>query len=140
MSCRSIPLRAFLPLARIADVRLISLQKDFGLEQIQSLPPQMTVEVLGEDFDAGPDAFLDTAAVMQHLDLVISPNTAVTHLAGALARPVWVPLDVNSDWRWLLERTDSPWYPTARVFRQQKPGDWTTVFHEIADALVRLRQ
>jgi Flp pilus assembly protein TadD len=130
---RSMRLREFLPVARVAGVRLISLQKNFGAEQLTELPPDMKVETLGDEFDAGPDAFLDTAAIMQHLDLVIAPNTAIAHLAGALARPLLVPLDSNSDWRWLTARADSPWYPTARLFRQQSPGDWTTVFAAIAD-------
>jgi tetratricopeptide (TPR) repeat protein len=132
---RSIALREFFPLSQIPGVRLISLQKNFGAEQIHSLPTEMKVESLGDGFDSGIDAFLDTAAVMQHLDLVVSPNTAVTHLAGALARPVWVPLDTNLDWRWLVERTDSPWYPTAKLFRQQAQGDWGPVFAEIATEL-----
>lgn len=130
---RSMHLREFLPVSRVADVRLISLQKNFGAEQLQELPPEMKVETLGDDFDAGPDAFLDTAAIMQHLDLVIAPNTAIAHLAGALARPLFVPLDSNSDWRWLTSRTDSPWYSTARLFRQQSPGDWASVFAAITD-------
>jgi hypothetical protein len=130
---RSIRLSEFFPLSQIPGVRLISLQKNFGAEQIDALPSGMTVETLGDAFDAGPDAFLDTAAVMQHLDLVVGPNTAITHLAGALARPVFVPLDVDSDWRWLLERADSPWYPTARLFRQTRRGDWANVFGTIAN-------
>ena len=130
---RSMRLREFLPVARVAGVRLISLQKNFGAEQLQELPPDMKVETLGDTFDAGPDAFLDTAAIMQHLDLVIAPNTAIAHLAGALARPLLVTLDSNSDWRWLTARADSPWYPTAQLFRQPSPGDWTSVFAAIAD-------
>lgn len=130
---RSIALREFFPLSQVPGVRLISLQKNFGVEQINTLPPEMKVEILGDEFDAGPDAFLDTAAVMQHLDLVIAPNTAIAHLAGALARPLMIPLDVDSDWRWLLERTDSPWYPTATLFRQTRRGDWGGVFSAIAD-------
>jgi tetratricopeptide (TPR) repeat protein len=130
---RSVALREFLPLSQIPGVRLISLQKNSGIEQINALPPEMKVDTLGAEFDAGDDAFLDTAAVMQHLDLVIAPNTAIAHLAGALARPVLIPLDFNSDWRWFLERTDSPWYPSAKLFRQQTRGDWGTVFADIAD-------
>jgi hypothetical protein len=137
---RSIPLREFYPLSQSPGVRLISLQKNAGLEQLQSLPPDMTVEDLGDTFDSGPDAFLDSAAVMQHLDLIIAPNTAITHLAGALGRPVWVPLDMISDWRWLLGRSDSPWYPTARIFRQTVRGDWASVFQQIENALRQLRQ
>jgi tetratricopeptide (TPR) repeat protein len=130
---RSVALRAFFPLSQVPGVRLISLQKNFGAEQLQTLPPEMKIETLGDNFDAGPDAFLDTAAVMQHLDLVVAPNTAIAHLAGALARPVHIALDFNSDWRWLLDRTDSPWYPTAKLFRQRTRGDWDGVFSAIAD-------
>jgi Flp pilus assembly protein TadD len=130
---RSMRLREFLPISQIPGVRLISLQKNFGAEQLKDLPPEMKVETLGDEFDAGPDAFLDTAAIMQHLDAVIAPNTAIAHLAGALARPVLIPLDSNSDWRWLTGRTDSPWYPTAKLFRQRERGNWTDVFASIAD-------
>ena len=130
---RSVRLMEFLPVSRLERVRLISLQKNFGTEQIRALPPDMKIETLGDDFDAGPEAFLDTAAIMQHLDAVIAPNTAVAHIAGALARPVLIPLDSNSDWRWLTARTDSPWYPTARLFRQSATGNWTDVFAAIAD-------
>lgn len=137
---RSIALREFFPLSQIPGVRLISLQKNFGAEQINALPPEMKVETLGDDFDAGPDAFLDTAAVMQHLDLTVAPNTAIAHLAGALARPVFIALDINSDWRWLLDRTDSPWYPTAKLFRQPTRGDWSTVFDNISDAVRAVMQ
>ncbi len=130
---RSMRLREFLPVSQVSGVRLISLQKNFGAEQLHDLPPEMKVETPGDDFDAGPDAFLDTAAIMQHLDAVIAPNTAIAHLAGALARPVLIPLDSNSDWRWFTGRTDSPWYPTAKLFRQRTPGNWSDVFAAIAD-------
>ena len=108
-----------MPLASVPGVRLISLQKAEGTEQLAS---SMTVESLGEDFDSGPDGFIDTAAVMMNLDLVITSDTAIAHLAGALGRPVWVALRAVPDWRWLLERTDSPWYPTMRLFRQSDAG------------------
>ncbi len=125
---RSFPLRLFESLARIPGVRLISLQKNDGAEQLHNLPAGMAVETLGEDFDAGPDAFVDTAAVMENLDLVITSDTAIAHLAGALARPVWVALKFVPDWRWLLGRTDSPWYPTMQLFRQWRRDDWAGVF------------
>ena len=86
------------------------------------------VETLGADFDIPPDAFIDTAAVMENLDLVITSDTAIAHLAGALGRPVWVALKHVPDWRWLLERSDNPWYPTMRLFRQPAPNDWSGVF------------
>jgi hypothetical protein len=79
--------------------------------------------------------FGDTAALIEAMDLVISIDTAVAHLAGALAKPVWIMLPFNPDWRWLLHREDSPWYPTARLFRQPKPGDWDGVMRDVAAAL-----
>ena len=129
---RSAPLAAFVPLAAIPGVRLISLQKGFGVEQLGELPHGMRVETLGDDFDNGPDAFLDAAAAMTHLDLVITCDTSIAHLAGALGRPVWVALKKNAEWRWMRDREDSPWYPTMRLFRQQIPGEWAGVFAEMA--------
>src|SRR6185503_11414859 len=116
--------RSFAPallagIARLAGVRLIALQKGDGLKQLGQLPPGMAVERPGDDFDAGSDAFLDSAAVMQNLDLVITSDTSIMHLAGALARPVWMATKFVPEWRWLLKRSDSVWYPTARLFRQQ---------------------
>jgi tetratricopeptide (TPR) repeat protein len=131
---RAMPLLNFAPLAALANVRLISLQKGFGTEQIAALPPDVKVETLGEDFDAGPDAFVDTAAAMMALDLVVSCDTSVAHLAGALGRPVWVALKKDAEWRWLRDRDDSPWYPTMRLFRQTLHGDWRDVFAAMAAA------
>jgi len=132
---RSIPLRFFEPLSKIPGVRLISLQKHDGLDQLKDLPPDMTVEALSDDFDDGPDAFIDTAAVMTGLDLIITSDTAVPHLAGALGTPVWTLLPWVPDWRWLLNRDDSPWYPTMRLFRQPAAGDWDAVIGEVGAAL-----
>jgi tetratricopeptide (TPR) repeat protein len=129
---RSMPLTALAPLAALPNVRLISLQKGFGVEQIAALPPMMKVETLGDDFDSGSDAFVDTAAAMMALDLIISCDTSVAHLAGALGRPVWVALKKDAEWRWLRGRDDSPWYPTMRLFRQNQRGEWTHVFTEMA--------
>jgi hypothetical protein len=140
---RSFALAHFGPLAAIPGVQLISLQKGDGLQQLASLPSGMKIYTLGDDFDSGPDAFIDTAAVMQELDLVVSSDSAIVHLAGALGRPVWILLSHLPDWRWLLERDDSPWYPTARLFRQEKSGDWEGVFRRVADevaALARAKQ
>lgn len=136
-SGRSIPLRAFAPLCNVPGVLLISLQKYAGAEQLESLLPGMTVETLGEDFDAGDDAFVDCAAVMKNLDLVVSSDTAAAHLAGALGCPVWIVLKYVPDWRWMMHRDDSPWYPTARLFRQTRHGDWDEVFERIARELSR---
>ncbi|MFY9642755.1 MAG: DUF6165 family protein, partial [Rhodomicrobium sp.] len=89
----------------------------------------------GKDFDSGPHAFLDTAAVMANLDLIISVDTSVAHLAGAMGRPVLVALKHVPEWRWMLNRNDSPWYPAMRLFRQSAKGDWNGVFAEMARAV-----
>ncbi len=141
---RSIPLAALAPLARIPGVRLISLQKGPGSEQVETVAPYMSVESLGDDFDGGADAFVDTAAVMTNLDLVISTDTAAAHLAGALGRPVWILLKALPEWRWLGDdRVDNPWYPTARLFRKvrgARPGDdvWGPVVARLATEVARL--
>ena len=123
---RAMPLASFEGLSRMKGVRLISLQKGFGSEQ--SLPG---LEYLGDDFDSGPDAFLDSAAVMENLDLVITLDSALAHLAGALNRPVWVALREVPDWRWFLGRDESPWYPSMTLFRQTAHGDWAGVFAQM---------
>jgi tetratricopeptide (TPR) repeat protein len=132
---RSFPLVQCERVARLPDVRLISLQKKDGVEQLDNLPAGMKVETLGDDFDSDSDAFIDTAAVMECLDLVIAPDTANAHLAGALGRPVWVALKYVPDWRWMLDRSDCPWYPTMRLFRQAARGDWPGVFMSIETEL-----
>jgi Flp pilus assembly protein TadD len=132
---RSVPLVAFAGLAGLPDVRLISLQKGAGTEQLDHLPTGMIVETLGEDFDVGPDAFVDTAAAMAQLDLIVTCDTSIAHLAGALGAPVWVALKQVAEWRWLRDRSDSPWYPTMRLFRQRARGDWDELFGRIAVAL-----
>ncbi len=135
---RSMPLAAFAPLATVAGVRLVSLQKGFGEEQLANLPPSMRVETLGADFDSGPDAFVDAAAAMMQLDLVVTCDTSIAHLAGALARPVWVALKTDAEWRWLTGRANSPWYPTMRLFRQSRRGVWSDVFDDMRRALAEL--
>ena len=80
--------------------------------------------------------FADTAALLETLDLVVSVDTSVAHLAGALGRPVWVMLPYNPDWRWRLGRADSPWYPSARLFRQPARGDWTSVVNDVRSAIL----
>jgi tetratricopeptide (TPR) repeat protein len=131
---RSILLREFYPLSQVPNIRLISLQKNDGLEQLSALPAGMNVETPG-DFDNGPDAFVDTAAIMANLDLIVTCDTSIAHLAGALARPTWVALKYVPEWRWTLDRSDSPWYPAMRLFRQARPNDWSGVFAGIAAAL-----
>ncbi len=127
---RSIPVQRFEPLARLPGVRLISLQKDYGSEQLRSVPDWKVLD-LGNRLND----FLDTAAVMKHLDLVVTVDTAVAHLAGALGVPVWIALPTASDWRWLQNREDSPWYASARLFRQKTQGDWAEVLARMAREL-----
>ena len=132
---RSIPLTRFAALSQVPNVRLISLQKKHGLDQLASLPVGMQVESLGDEFDSGPDAFIDTAAIMKNLDLIVTSDTSIAHLAGAMGRPTWIALKRVPDWRWLMDRDDSPWYPTVRLFRQRTAGDWAPVFSNIVQAL-----
>jgi tetratricopeptide (TPR) repeat protein len=135
---RSMPLAALAPLTQVPGVSLVSLQKGPGSEQLHEVPFRDRVFDLGSQLDQGPDAFLDTAAVMAGLDLVISTDTSIAHLAGALARPTWVALPAAAEWRWLLERTDSPWYPTMRLFRQRRRGNWQSVVTALVAALTPL--
>lgn len=132
---RSFPLALLQAVGAVPGVRLISLQKVNGLEQLASLPAGMAVETLGDDFDPGPDLFVDTAAAMTACDLVITPDTSTAHLAGALGVRTWVALPYVADWRWLMGRADSPWYPATRLFRQTERGVWDSVFAEMAAAL-----
>jgi FkbM family methyltransferase len=131
---RSVPLEAFEALARVPGVRLVSLQKGPAGEQVRAVAERFDVaELPGLDETAGP--FVDTAAVLTSLDLVVSCDSAVAHLAGALGVPCWLALARAADWRWLLDRADSPWYPRHRLFRQENPGDWAALFARLADAL-----
>lgn len=125
---RSFRLAELAPIAEIPGISLVSLQKGRGTEQRAEVP--FPVHDLGPEYAAGD--WLDTAAVVSQLDLVISPDTAIAHLAGALARPVWLALPSRSEWRWLRHRDDSPWYPTMRLFRQDQLGDWKPVFSRMA--------
>jgi len=128
---RSLPLLRFAPLAKLPGVQLFSLQKGPGAEQLTRLSDRLPIIDLGSRFDS----FADTAAALANLDLVITVDTAVAHCAGALGLPVWVLLPFSPDWRWLLNREDSPWYPSMRLFRQLRPGDWEDVFSRVAAVL-----
>jgi tetratricopeptide (TPR) repeat protein len=134
-SQRSITARTLAPLGRIPRVRLYSLQVGFGSEQSADIPG--LVDFAGE-LDQKTGAFMDTAALINSLDLVITVDTSIAHLAGALGRPVWTMLCYMPDWRWMLDRGDSPWYPTMRLFRQTEKGDWGTVIDRVVSALAQL--
>ena len=132
---RVIPLRCFADLSDVPGVRLISLQK--GASELSADEKAgSSIVSLGDDFDTVRGAFVDTAAIMMNLDLVISCDTSVVHLAGALGVPVWLVAAFVPDWRWQLERSDSPWYPTMRIFRQKSPGDWSSAFQAMNAALL----
>ena len=134
---RSLPLRHFAPLARLPGVQLVSLQKGFGSEQIGTVDFPLLDFSNRLDEAAGP--FMDTAAMIQSLDLVVTPNTAICHLAGALGAPVWLVLPVAAEWRWQPDREDSPWYPSVRLFRQRVLGDWPELFERLAAAVQKHR-
>ena len=134
---RSIPLGEFAPLAAVEGVRLFSLQKGDGAEQLPKLGDLLAIDDLGPQLDNDDGAFMDTAAVMKNVDLVITSDTSTAHLAGALGVNVWLALSAAPDWRWLRDREDSPWYPTMRLFRQSRRGDWANVFYRIAQELKR---
>ncbi len=135
---RSIPLSHYAPLAKLPGVRLVNLQKGPGLDQLREVAEPWSVIDFGEELDAASGPFMDTAAIMRNLDLVITSDTAAAHLAGSLGVPVWLALQLVPDWRWLLEREDCPWYPTMRLFRQTQLGDWPDVFARIAAEVERL--
>ncbi len=135
---RSIPLECFAPLARVKGMRLFSLQKGPGSEQLPPLAERLAIVDLAASLDNEGLAFVDTAAVMMSLDLVISSDTVIAHLAGALGVPVGVALSAAPDWRWMYDRDDSPWYPTMRLFRQTTLGQWSDVFERMAQELEKL--
>jgi hypothetical protein len=132
---RSVPLRNFSALAAVPGVTLVSLQKGAGVEQLQTLDPPFEIHQLSGEWSEAARSFEQTAAIMMALDLVITSDTSIAHLAGALNRPVWVALSYMPDWRWLLDRADSPWYPAMRLFRQPAPGNWLAIFQQMASAL-----
>ncbi|HYV36862.1 MAG TPA: hypothetical protein VE988_14230, partial [Gemmataceae bacterium] len=132
---RSLPLTCFEPLSRLAGVQLISLQKGPGIEQLQDVKGRWPIVDFTAKLDEAAGAFQDTAAIMSNLDLVISSDSAVAHLAGALGVPVWLALPWLPDFRWFVGRDDCPWYPTMRLFRQTQSGRWDDVFERIAQAV-----
>lgn len=135
LSKRAIPLTIFIPLTKIEGVSVYSLQKMNGLEQLYSLPDAVNIHDFGQNFDNEHGRFMDTAAVIANLDLVISTDTSIAHLAGALGKPVWVLLPHVADWRWMTQCDDSPWYPTMRLFRQVTPGNWSATMRYIVEEL-----
>ena len=131
---RSIKLRSLLPVCEIEGIELYSLQKGEGAAQLQTLGVDVEIVDLQEELTD----FAETAAAISLLDLVISVDTSIAHLAGALGKSVWILLPHPAEWRWLEHREDTPWYPSARLFRQRKEGDWLEVAREVAAALAQM--
>lgn len=130
---RSLSLRGLAPLGKVPGVIFVSLQKGPAAMEARTLPAGMTLFDWTEELHD----FADTAALVEALDLVITVDTAVAHLAGALGKPVWLMNRFAACWRWMLQREDSPWYPTMRIFRQPKAGDWDSVAQRVAEDLER---
>jgi hypothetical protein len=130
---RSVPLTQFMRLLMLPGISAVSLQKELSSIESSQIDGSPSVLNVGPEFTD----FGDTAAVIEQLDLIITVDTSVAHLAGALGRPVWVLLPYAADWRWMIDRSDSSWYPTARLFRQAKPDGWNNVINEVTDELKR---
>ncbi len=128
---RSFRLAQLEPLAALSGVRLFSIQKGPGVDQISELGGRFEVLDLGSRFGD----LMETAAVMRNLDLVIASDSSVAHLAGALGVPIWVAIPYAADWRWFDEREQSAWYPAMRLFRQKTWGAWDEVFERMTAAL-----
>jgi tetratricopeptide (TPR) repeat protein len=137
---RSIPLREFAPLADVRGIRLLSLQKRPGSDQIGTVNFTVQIEAPLSDSDLSGSAMIETAAIMMNLDLIVTSDTMIAHLAGALGRPTLLALQLVPDWRWLLDREDTPWYPSVRLFRQKKLGEWADVFARITLAVQQIVQ
>jgi len=133
---RSMNLSTLAPIAALDGISLVSLQKGSGQGAMADYFERAPLLNLGAEIAD----FADMMAVVEALDLIVTVDTAVAHLAGAMGKPVWILLPYSPDWRWLLERRDSPWYPAARLFRQPSPGDWNSVVREVANALSEPRE
>jgi tetratricopeptide (TPR) repeat protein len=129
---RRCALRDMAPIWNLPGVTVYSLQVGAGREELSAGDGVPVIDFGDIDRDG---AFMDTAAIMEALDLVITIDTSIAHLAGGLGRPVWMVVPYWADWRWMIDRPDSPWYPTMRIFRQSQPGEWQPVFAELANAL-----
>ena len=133
---RSVSLSLFEDISKLPNVELISLHKGEGEKQIRDINFNLTT--FGHDFDSGENAFIDTAALIVNCDLIISCDTSIAHLAGALGCQIWVALKKIPEWRWMLDRTDSPWYPNMTLYRQKEPDNWEAVFKSMKQDLLSL--
>jgi ADP-heptose:LPS heptosyltransferase len=133
---RSMSLAQLAPLFELAGIEFVVVQKDIRNHDAETLRQWPQIMNLAPDLDD----FADTAAAISLLDVVIAVDTSVAHLVGALGKPVWIPLAFSPGWRWMLDRNDSPWYPTARLFRQPTIGDWDSVVRQLRHELQSLSE
>jgi hypothetical protein len=126
----------FEALAGIDDIQWCSLQKQTDSQSLRQLERRLGLDNWAADFKD----FADTAAALHHLELIITTDTAVAHLAGAMGKAVWLLLCYFPDWRWALERPDCPWYPTMKLVRQPSPGNWDAVFQKVREMLLHLKK
>ncbi len=133
---KSVHPKEFEPICSVPGVSIYSLQKMTGTDQLKEIPSSMHIKTFDGDFDQSHGRFMDTAAVIRNLDLVITVDTSISHLASGLGTPTWILLPNPADWRWMIDRNDSPWYPqVTRLFKQPTPGDWKSMICEVADEL-----
>ena len=135
---RSIPLTHWqslfdLPGTSVYSLQMLTDEADADAEGVDQYPL-----AIFNDFDKNHGPFMDSAALIKNLDLVITIDTSLAHLAGGLGIPVWVLLPKPADWRWMLERTDCPWYPTMKLFRQTTTGDWNSVLNDVVEQLKKM--
>jgi hypothetical protein len=130
---RSMPLESLLPLASAGPAAFVSLQKPMPARDLPFISQFASMTDLSEELTN----FGETAALIENLDMIVTVDTSMGHLAGALGKPVWIMIPKAADWRWMLDRSDTPWYPSARLFRQDKPGAWTPVIESLRAALVQ---
>lgn len=135
VAAKSLHVKHFSKLANIPGVTFYSLQKINGVDQIDELEDSSFLHTFDADLDTKNGSFVDTAAIIKNLDLVITIDTSIGHFAAALGTPTWILLPDPADWRWMLDRTDTPWYPNVRLFRQMKAGDWDSVINAVLLAL-----
>lgn len=135
VKAKSMALSTLFPLAKVPNITIYCMQKETGMDQLKNIPLDFKLVTFDADFDNKNGRFMDTAAVMMNLDLVITIDTSICHIAAGLGIPTWNMLPNPPDWRWMLDRNDTPWYPNMRLFRQPKPGDWDSVIQDIVREL-----
>ena len=135
VAAKSLAMKKFAQFAQVRGVTFYCLQRETGVDQMKNLPEGFNLKIFDEAFDNANGRFMDTAAVMKNLDLIITVDTSTAHIAAAVGVPVWTLLPEPADWRWMLKRPDTPWYPNMRLFRQPKLGDWDSVINTITQEL-----